>query len=92
MYEIIKVLNTKFYFKKDLNPLTDEYEYHIWIRHLVEPIDAIIAYLNKDEQIYNKIYKRYEADSKENNLSVWYFYRNGNQNEIVIITAFKMEQ
>ncbi len=91
MYEIIKVLNKKFYFKKDLNPLNNQFEYHIWIRHLVEPVDAITAYLNLDDKIFNEIYLRYEAYSKEDNLCVWYFYRNGNKNEVVIITAFEME-
>jgi hypothetical protein len=91
MYEIIKVQNTKFYFKKELNPLKNEYEYHIWIRHLIEPIDAIIAYLNQSEKIYNQKHKRYEVYSNEDKIHVWYFYRNNNSNEVNIITAFRGE-
>lgn len=91
MYEIIKVRDTKFYFKKELNPVKNEYEYHIWIRHLIEPIDAIVAYMNQSEKIYNKKYKRYEAYSKEDKIHVWCFYRNENINEVIIITAFRGE-
>ena len=91
MYEIIKVQKLKFYFKKELNKFKNEYEYHIWIRHLVEPIEAIIAFLNQDNTVYNEIHKRFEAYSKKDKLNVWYMYRNKNKDEIIIITAFRGE-
>jgi len=89
MYEIIKVLDTKFYFKKDLNPITNEYDYHIWIRHLVEPIEAITAYFNRDDVVYNEQNDRYEAFSIEDDMTVYYFYKNNKTNQVLVITAFR---
>ncbi len=89
MYEIHKVLNKDFYFKKDLNPVTNEYDYHIWIRHLVNPEQAITAYLNISEQIYNADYERFEAYSKADDLNIYYFFLRNNKDKIYIISAFR---
>ncbi len=36
-YETFKIKGKKFIVKLDLNPITNEFEYHMYIRHLVTP-------------------------------------------------------
>jgi hypothetical protein len=91
MYDIIEVLDKKFYFKKDLNPITKEYDYHIWIRHLIEPMQAVAAYLNIEETTYNKQHDRYEAYSFEDNIMIYYFFKNNKNNQIIVISAFRKD-
>lgn len=43
-YLVKKVGEYTFKFKMDLNPLTKQYEPHIWHRHLITPDDAIRAF------------------------------------------------
>ncbi len=91
MYEIIKFKGVKFYFKKDLNPLTNEYDYHIWLRHTVEPIEAIAAFFNAEKKRYNPKHSRYEIYSLEDDLVVYYMYYNEQENKVLIITAFRKD-
>lgn len=59
-YEIFKIRGIKFIVKLDLNPITDEYDYHMYIRHLIMPNDAIEAYFLKTSEEYNEKYDRWE--------------------------------
>ncbi|MFA7658043.1 MAG: hypothetical protein WCY19_01260 [Candidatus Gastranaerophilaceae bacterium] len=90
-HEIIKVLGKTFVFANDLNPITKEWDLHIYLRHLVLAEEAIAAFFNITEQIYNIKYDRYEAYSQEDNMYVYYFYYKNNKNIIMIITAFKKD-
>ena len=36
-YKVFKINGQQFVVKMDLNPLTKEYEYHMYIRHLIMP-------------------------------------------------------
>lgn len=36
-YRIFKIKGQKFMVKMDLNPITNEFEYHMYIRHLIMP-------------------------------------------------------
>lgn len=77
LYEIHKLSDLSFKFKLDKNPLSKKFESHIWHRHLITPEQAILAWLNKNEEIWDSQYRRYECLSKD-------------KKNIMIITAFKM--
>ena len=46
-YQIFKIKGQKFLVKLDYNELTQDYDYHMYIRHLVTPQEAIAAYFTK---------------------------------------------
>ena len=85
-YQIFKIKGQKFLVKMDLNPLTHEFEYHMYIRHLVTPQQAIAAYFSKTSEIYNSQYDRYELYSESLNIHVYYTYLK--EQDILLITAF----
>lgn len=85
-YQAFKIKGKKFIVKMDLNPLTNEFEYHMYIRHLVTPQQAIAAYFSKTTEIYNKEYNRYELYSKSQNITVYYTYLK--EEDVLLITAF----
>ncbi len=39
-YKVFKIKGQKFVVKLDLNPITKEFEYHMYIRHLITPEQA----------------------------------------------------
>ncbi len=84
-YEIFKIKGKKFIVKLDLNPNTNEFEYHMYIRHLVMPAQAIAAYFSKTTDVYNKMRDRHELYSAELDITV--FYKNL-EPDILLITAF----
>ena len=84
-YEVFKIRNQKFIVKLDLNPLTNDYEYHMYIRHLVTPQQAIAAYFSKTSDVYNKKYDRNELYSEMLDIMVYYKKLNP---DIFLITAF----
>jgi len=88
IYEIHELTELKFKFKLDLNPITNKYEPHIFIRHLIEPKQAVAAFLNISYKNRNQVYERWEAYSKTDDLHL--FYNFVNKNTIMIITAFKI--
>lgn len=86
-YEIIKIKNTKFVVKLDYNPISQDYEYHMFVRHLVTPQEAIAAYFSKTYEEYNEKYDRYEAYSEKFDITLYYtFLKDEN---ILLITAFR---
>lgn len=85
-YETFKIKGKKFIVKLDLNPITNEFEYHMYIRHLVTPHQAIAAYFYKTSETYNKTYNRYELYSKTHDITVYYTYLK--EKDIFLITAF----
>ena len=86
-YQIFKIKNKKFVVKLDYNPLIQDYEYHMYIRHLVTPQEAIAAYFSKTYEEYNENYDRYEAYSEKYDITVFYtFLKDEN---ILLITAFR---
>ncbi len=87
MYRKFRANGKIFRFKLDINPISNEMDYHIWIRHLVEPETVIKAFFNFDKERYNEKYERYEAFSKKYNLTIYYFYLR--KDEVTIITAFQ---
>ena len=70
----------------DLNPITGEFDYHMYIRHLVTPQEAIAAYFEKTYENYNKLYDRYELYSKKYDITLYYTYLE--RQDIFLITAF----
>ncbi len=88
VYEIHELTELKFKFKLDLNPATNEYAPHIFIRHLIEPEEAIAAFLNISYKSWNQVYKRWEAYSKTDDLHI--FYNFINKKTVMIITAFRV--
>lgn len=84
-YRIFKIKGQKFIVKMDLNPLTNEFEYHMYIRHLVMPEQAIAAYFSRTTDIYNKERDRNELYSKDLNITVYYKHL---EPDILLITAF----
>jgi len=85
-YQAFKINNKTFIVKLDLNPITNDFEYHMYIRHLVTPEEAIAAYFHKSSEKYNEKYDRYELYSEKFDICVYYtFVKNKN---IFIITAF----
>jgi len=85
-YQCFKVKDKVFVVKLDFNPLNNKYEYHMYIRHLVTPQDAIRAYFNKTNENYNEKYDRYELYSQDMNITVFYTYLK--DRNIFLITAF----
>lgn len=85
-YKIFKIRGKKFVVKMDLNQLTNEYEYHMYIRHLVTPQQAIAAYFSKTKEEYNTRYNRYELYSEKFDITVYYTYLK--EQDILLITAF----
>jgi hypothetical protein len=86
-YKIFKISGKKFVVKMDLNPLTNDYEYHMYIRHLITPQEAIAAYFAKTTETYNQEYDRYELYSQTYDITVFYTYLK--EENILLITAFK---
>jgi hypothetical protein len=86
-YELHHVTGLTFIFKLDLNPVTSEYEPHIWHRHLLEPAAAVAAYLNQTIRVHNHKYNRYEAYSELDKITI--YYNPLGNNKVMIITAFK---
>lgn len=84
-YKVFKIKGQKFIVKMDLNPITNEFEYHMYIRHLITPEQAIAAYYSKTVDIYNKEYDRNESYSESLNITVYYKRLNP---DILLITAF----
>ena len=68
-YKVFRIQGIKFIAKLDLNPITNEYDYHMYIRHLITPEQAIAAYFLKTNEIYNKSHDRYELYSTELNIN-----------------------
>jgi len=85
-YKIFKIKGQKFIVKMDLDPLTNEFEYHMYIRHLVTPQQAISAFFNKTNEIYNEKNNRYELYSEKLDITVFYMYLK--DKDIFLITAF----
>jgi len=88
-YEIHTLVGLSFKFKLDENPITKEFEPHIWHRHQVVPEETILAYFNKTVEKWNEKHLRYECYSKDENLHVYYMYLSKDKKKIMIITAFK---
>lgn len=88
IYTIHEVIELKFKFKLDLNPITNEYDSHIFIRHLIEPEQVIAAFLNISHKSWNQVYKRWEAYSKVDDIHI--FYNFIDKNTVMIITAFRI--
>ncbi len=89
MYEIYEANGYKFYFKFDYDSISKEYVPHVWIRHLLEPEQVIEAFFNISEKSYNKIRDRWEGYSKQDGITIYYFFKKIKNNEVLIITAFK---
>ncbi len=85
-YEIFKVQGQKFVVKLDYDELTQNYEYHMYIRHLITPAQAISAYFSRSYEEYNAEYDRYEAYSESLDITVYYTYLK--DENILLITAF----
>lgn len=77
-----------FFFKKDLNPITNEMVVHIWARHCIEPETAIEVFFNQDIKRYNEKYKRWEGYSKHHELYIYYFFYKNNPQNVIVITVF----
>ncbi len=85
-YQIFKVKGQKFIVKLEENPITHEFEYHMFVRHLITPQQAIAAYFSKTSEIYNEKCKRYELYSASLDITVFYIYLK--EENILLITAF----
>lgn len=85
-YEIFKIRGQKFVVKLDYNELSQDYEYHMYIRHLITPEQAISAYFTRTYEEYNEKYDRYEAYSESQDITVYYAYLK--DENILLITAF----
>jgi len=86
-YEVFKIKELKFVVKLDLNPITNDFDYHMYIRHLITPQQAIAAYFTKSYDEYNETYDRHEAYSEKYDISIFYTYLQ--DENILLITAFK---
>ncbi|MEI8128766.1 MAG: hypothetical protein WCG95_04020 [bacterium] len=86
LYENHKVSGIKFGFK--LDPVFDDFLPHIYIRHLITPEMAIVAYLNISEKKYNTSNKRWESYSKADDITLYYMELS--DKAIFIISAFKV--
>ena len=64
-YQIFKIKGKRFIVKLDYNELINDYEYHMYIRHLIMPQQAIAAYFTKSYETYNEEHRRYEAYSEK---------------------------
>lgn len=87
-YEIYQVNGKEIVFKLDLNPVNNILETHIWIRHAVEPCNVVAAYFNISKQVYIEKYKRYEAYSETDNVTLFYFTKQKGK-RIIIVTAMR---
>lgn len=87
-YLVKKVGKYTFKFKLDLNPISKEYEPHIWHRHLISPDDAIRAFFTISEEKWNETYKRYEAYSRDYDITLYYMKLQQKDTYLFIITAF----
>lgn len=87
-YEIHTLIGLRFKFKLDKNPITNEFEPHIWHRHQINPEDAVLAFLNKTTNNLNIKHQRYQCYSKINDIHVYYMYLTKDKKNIMIITAF----
>ena len=88
-YEIHTLIGLTFKFKLDENPITKEFEPHIWHRHQITPEEAVLAYLNKTHNEWNTKYQRYECYFEEEDMHVYFMYLSKDKNKIMVITAFK---
>lgn len=86
-YKVFKISGKKFVVKMDLNPVTNDYDYHMYIRHLITPEQAIAAYFTKTSEIYNQNYDRYELYSQKYDITVYYTYLK--DENVLLITAFQ---
>lgn len=86
-YKMFKIKNQCFVVKMDYNPLTSDFEYHMYVRHLITPQQAIAAYFSKTYEDYNEQYDRYEAYSESLDIMVYYTYLK--DTNILLITAFR---
>lgn len=84
-----KVKNKRFFISFELNPLTNELDPHIWIRHLIEPHEAIKAWFKISTQEFNSCYDRYEAYSEDYQLNIYYAFMNNDSDKVLIISAFR---
>jgi len=87
-YLVKKVGKYTFKFKLDLNPLNNQYEPHIYHRHLITPNDAIKAFFTITQQKWNEAYKRYEAYSQSQDIILYYMKLKEKDTYLFIITAF----
>lgn len=85
-YKFFKVNNITFGFKYDVCPVSGDNIFHIYSRHLLKPHQAIKAFFNASNIVYNEKYDRYEAYSDIDNITVTYFYLE--ENKIFIISAY----
>ena len=86
-YKVFKICGKKFVVKMDFNPVTNDYDYHMYIRHLITPEQAIAAYFTKTSEIYNQDYDRYELYSRIYDITVYYTYLK--EENVLLITAFQ---
>ena len=87
-YLVKKVDKYTFKFKLDLNPVTNQYEPHIFHRYLITPNDAIRAFFTISEEEWNEQYQRYEAYSSTYDITLYYMKLKEKDSYIFIITAF----
>ena len=85
-YKVFKIKGQKFVVKMDFDPVINDFEYHMYIRHLVTPQQAIAAFYSKTTEFYNQKYDRYELYSESLNIIVYYTYLQ--KQDIFLITAF----
>ncbi len=91
-YKSLKIKGITFLFAVEQKPVTKEKGYHIWFRHLITPKQAIKAFFSIDKIFYNNKYSRYEAYSSSHDLTIYYFYPDkSNKNLIIVISAFAGE-
>ena len=86
-YKVFKISGKKFVVKMDLNPVTNDYDYHMYIRHLITPEQAIAAYFTKTYETYNQDYDRYGLYSQKYDITVFYTYFK--DENVLLITAFQ---
>ena len=71
-YEIHTINKLTFRFKLDVNPITNEYEPHIWHRHQIEPEQVVKAYMNLSYKKWNIKHHRFEGYSETDDLNIFY--------------------
>ena len=87
-YLIKKVGKYTFKFKLDLNPINNQYEPHIFHRHLITPDDAIRAFFSISQEEWNEQFQRYEAYSADYDITLYYMKLKEKDTYLFIITAF----
>lgn len=85
-YQLFKIKGQKFVVKLDYDEVLRDYNYHMYIRHLITPEQAISAYFSKTYEEYNEEFDRYEAYSEKLDITVYYTYLK--DENILLITAF----